>query len=475
MKELAQLLFPSVTQTVEDLLKQYPPRGVAALRLAPSPTGHLHIGGVGQALACVRLAKYLGGVSYLRIEDTDQKREVAGATEKLVHDLESFGIVFDEYDTPNGSRGNYGPYTQSKRTHLYHTYAKRLVELGRAYPCFCTTEEISAIRESQTGDKTGYYGKWARCANLNIEQIRSNLDSGMAWCLRFNSAPDAGQKIGWNDVIRGDMLLPAEENHFIILKANGIPPYNFAHVVDDTLMRTSHVLRGEEWLISTAEHIQIARVFGKVPYQYGHMPVICVMDGDSKRKLSKRKDKEALAETFINLGYPVEAVTQYLSILYNTDEGFAKITTNNPLFDWDKLNSISREIIAQMTCEQIKTIVQNDAVATLLNIGRDTGRPRKDIDKWSDIPVVYDFIFGKPKVTELTDQEREIYSAFKTIYDPNDDKETWLNKMKQMAGELGHKIQTVTKAISKSVIGREQSPDLYTVLKLVEELHGLPK
>ena len=476
MKELANILFPDIKLTVEDLLKKYPPRGHVAMRLGPSPTGELHIGTVGMAMCNMRLAKAMGGIAFLRIEDTDQKREVEGATDRLQQGLRAFGIEFDEHE----GKGKYGPYTQSKRTELYHVYAKRLVEIGRAYPCFCTPDDLAKIREQQQSknERTGYNSSVSQCRKLSVKQVEENLKKNIPWVLRFDSTPDAGQKIEWKDLIRGDMSLPAEENHFIILKANGMPPYNFAHVVDDTLMRTSHVLRGEEWLISAAEHIQIARALGPVPYLYAHMPVICVLDNGNKRKLSKRKDKEALASTFIELGYPVESVIEYLStVVYPVEGGFEKITPNSPLFDWDKLDSISREIIARKTKKEIEKEAtafigsRSEDLLTLLNIGRETDKPRKDLAKYSDIYDVYDFLFKKPMGAKLTSDEEKVYQEFLSWYNSSDGKETWLTKMKGMS----EKIQVVAKIVSKAVIGREQSPDLYTVLKIVEGQHGLPK
>ena len=517
MAKLTDLLFPNTKQTTADLFKKYPPRKGAALRLAPSPTGFLHIGGVGMGLCDTRLAKTLGGIAYLRIEDTDQKREVEDARFRIQKDLQLFGVDFDEYDKEDGtSVGRYGPYTQSKRVDIYHVFAKHLVEIGRAYPCFCTADDLSEIRAQQDkkNERTGYQAGVSRCQKLSVQQAEQNIRNGKPWVLRFDTTPDTGTKIEWNDLVRGKMSLPAEENHPVIIKSNGLPPYNFAHVVDDTLMRTSHIVRGEEWLISAAEHIQIARAFGKVPYEYLHMPTICVLDNGSKRKLSKRKDKEALAKTFLDLGYPIDAVTEYLLTLYNT--GFEKwrmenptkhntefvfqidkIGTNNPLFDWAKLDNMSKEVISKMTCEQInkevtdffkdnKLVMANlGDLKIMLAIGRESDKPRKDIAKYSDVLSFYDFLFGKVEIPQLTKEEKEILAEFRKSYDIKDDKEIWLNKVKDVADKLGFALNTkdfksnpnkfkgtigdVTKIISKATIGREQSPDLYTVLRLMNK------
>ena len=513
-KELANLLFPAVEETIEDLKNKYPARGGAALRLAPSPTGFMHIGGVWMGLCVTRLAKSLGGISYLRIEDTDQKREVAGAAEMLRKDLAGFGIEFDEYDDVRGnSVGQYGPYTQSRRIGIYHVFAKHLVEVGRAYPCFCTPVMLQNMRKWQEkeGMRTGYNASVSRCRGLSLDDVRAKISAGEDWVLRFDTTEDAGQKIEWEDLIRGKISLPAEENHPIIIKANGLPPYNFGHVVDDTMMRTSHILRGEEWLVSAAEHIQIATSLGGVPYLYAHMPTISILDNGNKRKLSKRKDKEAAAQTFIDMGYPIDAVIEYLITLANSDFEtwrsenpdkhhtefefkFEKISRNNPLFDWAKLDSIAKEKIAKMTIAEINanvreffkdnpTVIGKMAqVEMMLAIGRETEKPRKDLAKYTDILSEYNFIFEKPVMPVFSAKEQKMVNDFAKIYSSADDKETWLGKLKSVAEKHGYvnvkmfkdnpekykgNTGDAAKIFSRALIGKEQSPDLYTVMKIM--------
>jgi len=518
-KELANLLFPNITMTPEDYLKLYPARNTPALRLAPSPTGYLHIGGLAMALACRMLADQMGGISYLRIEDTDQKREVKGATEKLVGDLSNFNIIFDEGFDGKKHIGKYAPYRQSERTAIYHSFAKLLIELGRAYPCFCTSEQLEKTREIQTKNKEnpGYHGKYIICKKLSLDQVKKNLDKKIPWVLRFDPQSKEGDRIIWLDNIKGSSSLPAILNNPVIIKSNGVPPYNFAHVVDDLLMRTSHVLRGEEWLPSTAEHIQILDAFcfdekDSLAWKYAHAPVICIEDSCKKRKLSKRKDKFAMAETFIELGYPKEAVIEYLLTLYNTDFEkwriaypdkpisefnfrFEKIGKNSPMFDIQKLNYISREIIAKKTNAQISKDVgvyfgnkvsktDLEKIKKVLSIDRETPKPRKDLEKYSDILTEYDYLFTKPKVS-LSRKEQIILDSYKKTYDKNHTREQWFENIKSLCELLGYasnmkdykqspekykgNIADVTQAIRKAVTGRENTPDLYQILQILWE------
>ncbi|MCL2846236.1 MAG: glutamate--tRNA ligase family protein [Firmicutes bacterium] len=420
------ILFPYIDKKPEHYLSKYPPRKTTALRMAPSPTGYLHIGSLGMALTCRMLSNQSKGVFYLRIEDTDQKREVVDATERMVAAFNQYGVRFDEGYTFGG---NYGPYIQSERTEIYQTFAKNLVERGRAYPCFCTSADLEKTREIQTKNKTdiGYHGQYATCQNLTEAQIKQNITDGKPFAIRLRPSTPAGTRIGWNDPSRGHMELPAIINHPIILKSNGTPPYNFAHVIDDVLMRTSHVVRGEEWLPSTAEHIEIHRaMFDTDPtWAYVHPPVICVDEDGRKRKLSKRKDRHALAETFIENGYPKLALIDYLLTLYNTDYEmwrienptapyadfpfrFEKIGKNSPLFDINKLNHISRNIIARKTKAEINAEVdeyfagkniETTKIKAILAVDRETEKPRKDIASYSEILTEYDYLFNRPNVT----------------------------------------------------------------------------
>jgi glutamyl-tRNA synthetase len=535
--ELASILFPKTKHTAEGLLKKFPPRTGTALRLAPSPTGYLHIGSLGMCIINTRMARATGGICYLRIEDTDQKREVTGAVQAFIASLKKFGITFNEGFDGASDYGAYGPYVQSKRTEYYHAFAKRLVETGRAYPCFCTEDELDALRKKQESkkEKTGYYGEYARCKELSLADIKIKLEAGTPWALRFNTeyagAPQE-ERITWHDLIKGEMSLPRERNNPVIIKSNGIPPYNFAHVVDDTLMRTSHVVRGEEWLVSTAEHIQLFRALDLQNPHYAHPPVICVMEDGAKRKLSKRKDREAVAQNFLDAGYPATAVTEYLMTLYNTDFEmwrianpaasnteftfkFEKIGSNSPLFDWNKLNDISKNVISRMSSDEInkevteyfkcaakdesdnkalpdtyKVITENlNNLYAVLAIDRGTEKPRKDIIKYSDIPELYRYIFTDPDISAagfgaLTEfWNREVLSAYADGYNPADIKDVWFEKIKSLCRSLGYAdsmkeykqnpgaykghIGTVTQIIRFALTGRENTPDLYEICKIL--------
>ena len=510
-KEIAKLLFPNVTGTVEDLYKKFPPRkkgGEVVTRIAPSPTGFLHIGTLGMTLADLMLARANNGTVFLRIEDTDQKREVEGATKEYIKQFDKCGIKFDEGFDGEKNYGDYGPYVQSQRIEYYHIFAKKMVEDGIAYPCFCTSEQLDKIREAQekTKQKTGYYGGYARCKDLTADQIKKNIAENRAFVIRANfskwneNANDEVHRIHWVDLVKGNMSLPAEINDPVIIKSNGIPPYNLAHVVDDTLMRVTHVLRGEEWLVSVAQHLQLFDLCGikNVPH-YVHMPVICVQEGERKRKLSKRKDKEAIVENFLTAGYPVVALIEYLLTLYNTDFEMwrianpnlpytefkfttQKIGSNNPLFDLNKLDDISKKIIAKMTCAQINSEVKRffatqkitnsdlEKIYKVLAIDRETEKPRKDIVKYSDIPHLYSYILsGWDGATGASETEKHIAHNYAKIYNHSDNKEQWFARIKEQSAKDGVAVKDYAGAIRLAITGRTNTPDLYTIMQIIGE------
>ena len=413
-------------------------------RIAPSPTGEMHIGTVGMALCDYMLARTMGGKCYLRIEDTDQKREVKGATERLLKSFKKFGIHFDNQDNIA---------VQSTRGEIYKKYAEELIAKNQAY-----------------------------------------RDDG---AIRFRAPKTTPSAIKWKDLVKGEMALPPLERDPVIMKSNGLPPYNLAATVDDYLMGVTHVLRGEEWLVSTAEHIQLRQaVFGEsANWQYAHLPVICIEEDGKKRKLSKRKDKEALAEHFLGMGYPADAVIEYLLTLYNTDFElwriknpdipwhefnfrFEKIGSNSPLFDWNKLDNISRNVIAKMSCEQVRevfgawaaehNISQEDTRkgSEVLCIDRGQSRPRKDVAKWSDVLTLYSYLFKDEGI--ITD--KAVINDYKKTYDPNDSKDEWFAKIKKYCEESGKSVRDVTGAIRMAYTGRENTPDLWAILKIINQL-----
>ncbi len=328
-KKLASLLFPDVTGTVAELEEKYPERGLKegarVTRFAPSPTGYLHIGGLFGALVDVLTAKATGGVAFLRVEDTDKKREIDDGVSAIINGFDSFGIDFDEGVTGfNTEKGAYGPYTQSQRAEIYHIVAKELVEKGLAYPCFCTAEELSDIRQEQEkGDALiwGYFGKWAKCRNLSLEEIEENIKAGKPYVLRFRSDGSEDKRIFFDDIIRGKIEMPENIIDEVLLKSDGIPTYHFAHACDDHFMRTTHVIRGEEWISSVPKHIALFKACGfKVP-KYAHTPQVMKIDEDdgTKRKLSKRKDPEAAVSYFVEEGFPKESLVEYLLTLLNSN------------------------------------------------------------------------------------------------------------------------------------------------------------
>jgi glutamyl-tRNA synthetase len=521
--ELAGLLFPNINKTPQDWINRYPQRETAACRIAPSPTGYVHIGTIAQALVNRALAKKSGGVFYLRIEDTDDKRFVGDAVDNMKKTFERFGIKFDEGAFDGGK---YAPYIQSERTEIYRSFAKYMVENGAAYPCFCTAEELTSVREKQqkNNEKTGYYGKYAKCRGLPFDEVKKKIAAGEKWVLRADfSKWDSGEgqetaRIAWTDCVKGEMVLPAEINDPIILKSNGVPPYNFAHIVDDLLMGTTTVVRGEEYIVSTPQHIQLAAAIGGHRYQYAHLPTISINDNGSKRKLSKRKDKMALALNLLAEGYPAAAITEYLLTLYNTDfEAWRtanpsadigkfdfkieKVGTNNPLFDTVKLSDISKNILAGKSCGEITaqfnefyslykpfklSAAEKARVEKMLCVERGGERARKDLIKFGDIPQLYDYMFDKFAVGRVwTGKEKKVLAEYVKNYSADDGKEQWFAKVKQSAADNNFALDRAeyrqtpekfsgtladfTEIIRVALTGRGSTPDLWSICKILGE------
>lgn len=369
LEKLADILFPEIGKTPEYYLEKYPKRnlkeGAVVGRYAPSPTGFQHIGGVFAALINERLAKQSEGIFFLRIEDTDQKREVEGAIEDTIATMKNFGMNFDEGMTGEHSEiGNYGPYRQSLRKEIYSTFAKDLVKRGLAYPCFCTPEELNAVREKQMAEKItpGYHGEFATCRNLSTEEAIKRIEAGDKYIVRLKSPGNINNRVEFHDLIKGDISFPENDQDIVIVKSDGLPTYHFAHAIDDALMRTTHVIRGEEWLSSLPIHVQLFDVLGFDRPNYAHIPTIMKNDNGSKRKLSKRKDAEAAVSYYREVGYPTEAVVEYLlNIINSTYEDWRaenpitdyhefpvaleKMSKSGALFDIVKLNDVSKELI----------------------------------------------------------------------------------------------------------------------------------
>lgn len=532
--KLADLLFPNITGTVTQLEEQYPernlPEGARVTRFAPSPTGYLHIGGLFGALVDVLTAKATKGVSYLRIEDTDKKREIDDGVSAIINGFNSFGIDFDEGVTGfNEEKGAYGPYTQSKRAEIYQTVAKELVQKGLAYPCFCTAEELSAIREEQEkGDALiwGYFGKWAKCRDLSFEEIEENIKSGKPYVLRFCSDGQEDKRIFFDDIIRGKIEMPENIIDEVLLKSDGIPTYHFAHACDDHFMRTTHVIRGEEWISSVPKHIALFKACGfKVP-KYAHTPQVMKIDEEdgTKRKLSKRKDPEAAVSYFVEQGFPKESLIEYLLTLLNSNfedwrranpkaDAFSfpfnlkKMSPSGCLFDLVKLNDVSKNVISVMDADTVYTSVSQWAKEydadfyneftknpefsrNMVNIDRESPKPRKDIAKWSEVKEYFAYMFDayfKPDfdLPENINKEdaKAILLKYIELYDENDDKDLWFGKIKDMCEPLGFTpnvkeykknpeafkghVGDVSTVIRLAVTGRKNTPDLCSIMKLL--------
>ena len=373
---LAELLFPDVTETPEQLEARFPqrnlPEGAVVSRMAPSPTGFVHLGNLVQGTISERMTHQSGGVLYLRVEDTDAKREIPGAVEVLINTLKFYNINFDEGATVDGDDGAYGPYRQRQRAAIYHVYAKKLVSEGKAYPCFCTEDELSALREKQEANKetTGYYGKYAVWRDRSMEDIQAQLAAENPWVLRFRSEGSIDRQFKFDDLVKGKLTITENNVDHVLLKSDGIPTYHFAHAVDDHLMRTTHVVRGDEWLPSLPFHIQLFQALGfKLP-KYVHIGPLMKMDGSSKRKLSKRKDPELALTYYKAEGFPIPSVREYIMTVLNSNfedwrranpdadiESFKfspkKLNPAGSLFDYAKLVDVSKNVISRMSAEDV--------------------------------------------------------------------------------------------------------------------------
>ena len=526
---LAELLFPQVTDTPETLEDKYPlrnlPEGAVVTRMAPSPTGFVHLGNLVQGLTAERMAHQSGGVLFLRVEDTDAKREVPGAVEVLINTLKHYGIAFDEGATIDGDAGQYGPYRQRQRAAIYHVYAKKLVSEGMAYPCFCTEQELSDMRAQQEANKetTGYYGKYAMWRDRSMEDIQAQLTAGNPWVLRFRSTGSIENQYKFDDLVKGKLTITENDVDHVLLKSDGIPTYHFAHAVDDHLMRTTHVVRGDEWLPTLPFHIQLFKALNfKLP-KYVHIGPLMKMDGASKRKLSKRKDPE-LALTFYKAeGFPAEAVYEYVMTILNSnfedwrranptapadDFKFSpkKLNPAGSLFDYAKLTDVSKNEIAKMDAQKVynllvewakefdpefaeKLTAAPDYAVSILAIGRGGKKPRKDIATWKEAKPYMDFFYDEylqaPVFDEKFSKELIITALEKFLkrFDIRDDSGVWFEKVKEITTELGFTtdmkaykqdpdafpgtVADISTMIRQAVTGKTNSPDLYTVMQIL--------
>ncbi len=533
-KELANLIFPNIDKTVEDYINMYPNRdladGACVTRFAPSPTGFMHLGGFYQALINYSMAKNTNGVFFLRNEDTDQKREVESAVELIMKTLNHYGITPDEYEYEGKIVGNYGPYIQSERKEIYHAFIKHLIEIGRAYPCFCTKEELDEIRGVQEHQKqrTGYYGRYAKCRRLKVEEMIEKVQSGVPYTIRFKSEGNFDKKFFFNDLVRGMLSLPENDQDIVIMKSeNKLPTYHFAHFVDDYLMHTTHVIRGEEWLPSVPIHIELFKAFGVEAPKYIHTPLIVKKEGNTVRKLSKRKDPEATMSYYDEHGYPVEAVIESLMTIINSnyeewhtanpDKTYLEFAyspkkmsaTGGALYDMEKLNNISKNIISKMTASDLYDRLNewtskydkefNELINkykeyknNILNIEREKAKPRKDYENYESIKgliyYMYDELFEAKdyEFAKINDKEeiKNILNVYMDkYYSEEDNQEEWFNKVKQLCDELGYasnmkeykqnpdnfkgNVADVSTVIRVALTTKAQTPDLYEIMKLL--------
>lgn len=531
-KELAQLLFPNIKKAPQDMEDMYPPRalkdGARVTRFAPSPTGFLHFGNLFTCMVSYKTAKTTDGVFYVRVEDTDQKRKVEGAIDVMLKGLSVYGINADEGVVGDEKEiGDYGPYYQSARVEIYQTYAKALVEQGLAYPCFCSADELDEIRTAQENESIkGYWGKWAKCRDLSFEQIKANIDSGMSWTLRLKSPGDLEKKCYFDDMIKGKIEMPENVQDVVLLKSDGIPTYHFAHAVDDHLMRTTHVVRGDEWISSVPIHLQLFKVLGFKPPKYAHVSPIMKEENGGKRKLSKRKDPEAAVTYYAEEGYPQESVNEYMMTLANSNfedwrrmnktepiEKFPfnlkKMSVSGALFDIVKLTDVSKNVISVMPAEKVfelayawakeyqpqlaELFAQDEAKATaILNIDREGKKPRKDIAKWSDVLDYVSYMYDETFVPnyELNGNATpslavKVIEEYLKVVNLDDDKDAWFGRMKEVCPLVGctpnvkeykaepekfeGHVGDVSTIIRVALTGRTNTPDLFAITALLGE------
>lgn len=529
--KMAELLLPDIDKTPEYYEELYParnlPEGARVTRIAPSPTGYLHIGTLFVAMVNRMIALSTGGVFYSRIEDTDKKREVEGGITDIIGGLCGFGVDPTEgFVSPTKEAGAYGPYQQSKRGEIYRCFAKKLISEGLAYPCFCTEEELSAVREEQEKGKirTGYHGEYAKCRNITVEEAKAKIESGLPFVVRLRSPGNEENRITFDDGVKGKIEMPENDEDFVILKSDGIPTYHFAHAVDDHLMRTTHVIRGDEWISSVPKHIQLFRLLGWRAPKYVHVSPIMKEDNGAKRKISKRKDPEAAVRFFLEQGFPAESVIEYLMTIAASDFedwrranpnedilkfkfNLKKMSVSGALYDWNKLLDVSKNLISRMPAQTVAeritawakeyspeyyALLCRDAEFTkgIFAIDRDVPKPRKDLAKWDDAQAYSEYFFNetyKPcfdlPENISPDMAANILKAYLPVYDPSDDKSAWFDKIKSICPALGFASEVkeykkdpdaykghpgdASTVIRIAITGRRNTPDLCAIMALL--------
>lgn len=534
-KDLADFIFPDITLTIADLEKKYPKRnleeGAMVCRFAPSPTGFLHTGSLFTSLISYRLAKQSNGVFYIRLEDTDTKREIEGSGADLVKQLAYFDIIPDEgYINDDKEIGNYGPYKQSARALIYKVVIKYLISIGRAYPCFCTPDDLAELRKIQEAKKEipGYYGEYAKCRNLSADEAIKLIQEGKPYIIRFKSNGNHLNKIKIHDEIKGDLELTENDQDIVILKSDGLPTYHFAHLVDDHFMHTTHITRGEEWLSSLPIHIELFNAVGFPLPKYAHLPVIMKEENGNRRKLSKRKDPEAAVSYFIAEGYPKYAVLEYLLTLANSNYemwreenldkpftdfnlSFNKMSLDGALFDIEKIANIAKERLALKKAKEVeeelktwaktydlnfynKIIINEDFITAILNIDREKAKPRKDYAKYSDVYPLIKFFYNDEfeKLMELGyewNQDKDkldiinVLNYYKNNYIIANDEQTWFEELKKMCPNFNYAANTkdykknkdaykghvgdIAEYLRVALTTHKNSPNLYQIMNIL--------
>lgn len=529
---MAELLLPDIKKTPDYYENMYPERnlceGARVVRVAPSPTGYLHLGTLFAALVNRITATSTNGIFFTRIEDTDKKREVTGGIEDIIDGLGRFGITIDEgFTVGNTQSGDYGPYKQSMRAEIYQTYVKKLIKEGLAYPCFCTAEELEQVRTEQEKNKirTGYHGEYAKHRNITFEEAKALIDEGKPYVVRLKSPGNEQNRIVFEDGIKGKIEMPENDEDFVLLKSDGIPTYHFAHAIDDHLMHTTHVIRGDEWISSVPKHIQLFRLLGfKVP-KFAHVAPIMKLDNGAKRKISKRKDPEAAVRFFAEQGYESENVIEYLMTIASSDFedwrranptlsykdfkfNLKKMSVSGALYDENKLLDVSKNRIALLKSgevyERLTTwakefdkdfydlLTKNpDYTKSILAIDRDNSqKPRKDLAKWNEAKEFYAYFFEPTFTPNYTLPEHinktdaaAFLKAYISVYDQNDDRQEWFNKIKQIAPTLNFAAETkeykanpdnykghagdLSTVLRIAITGRTNTPDLCSIMQVL--------
>ena len=532
-KELADLIFPNAKE-ISYYEEKYPERkleeGAIVTRFAPSPTGFVHIGGLYQALVARTVAKKTKGVFFLRVEDTDQKREIENGVTGIVNSLKDFDMAPDEGMISDTEEiGDFGPYKQSLRKEIYQSYAKYLLEQGKAYPCFASQEELDEMRAKQEAAKvrTGYYGVWAKYRNLSLDEMAEKINAGVPYIIRFKSPGREDRKIKHKDLIKGNVDFPENDQDVVIIKSDGLPTYHFAHAVDDHLMHTTHVIRSDEWLSSVPLHLQLFQELGFKAPKYAHISPIMKNDNGNKRKLSKRKDPEAAVSYYEELGIPSLAVKEYLLNIANStfenwrrqnkdaaleefDFKLNKMSVSGALFDMVKLQDVSKIVISKMTAEEVyekslewankhdeelaKMLENKEYSLKVLGIERGNTKPRKDIAKWSDVKENIIYMYDDKFLNEEQDYPYQVINEKEDInkildvyiekyYNPEDNKQTWFNKIKELAGQMGYAeevkefkanpgmykahVGDVSTVLRIALTGRTNTPDMYEIMAVI--------